>query len=179
MPASIVYGLDEPAQDSRDMTGAEMEHCLAQAISSASTDGSGWVGTYCTQAEVSKALTIMVATKINWFCTNHHMGQNRASKFIAKVMSTTYPWAGAGEGQLNERAKDAAWEVGHWISTHLALTMMNMRTGVRVLTHYGGSPIGATILAEDMKVRCNSAPAGMAKHALVYSSFLIYQNNPI
>ena len=73
MPASIVYRLDEPAQDSIDMTGAEMEHCLAQAIS-ASTDGSGWVGTYCTQAEVSKALTIMVATKINLFCTNHHVG---------------------------------------------------------------------------------------------------------
>ena len=74
MPASIVYGLDKPVQDSRDMTGAEMEHCMAQAISSASTDGSGWVATYCTQAEVLKALTIMVATKINLFCTNHHVG---------------------------------------------------------------------------------------------------------
>ena len=61
--------------------------------------------------------------------------------------------------------------------THLV--MMGMRMGVWVCSHNGGSLLGTTILAENMRVRCDSALAGMVKHALVYSAFNMHRNNPI
>ena len=52
-----------------------------------------------------------------------------------------------------------------------------MRTGKRVSAHPSGSPIGTAHLADDMKIRCDSAPAGMARAALLYSAMKLHHKN--
>ena len=76
------YGVDQHAQDTRDMLQVEMDDAIATAIDS--QKGSGWLMSYCTSELVGKALTLMVAAKFNWYQTNHHVGKNHATSFIVK-----------------------------------------------------------------------------------------------
>ena len=57
------------------------------------------------------------------------------------------------------------------------MNLMAMRTGKRVSAHPSGSPIGTAHLADDMKIRCDSAPAGMARAALMYSAMKLHHKN--
>ena len=83
------YGVNQHAQDSRDMLQVEMDEAMAIAIDS--QKGSGWLMTYCTSELVGKALTHMVAGKFNWYQTNHHVGQNHATSFIVKIAGNSCP----------------------------------------------------------------------------------------
>ena len=169
------YGFDDPAQDTRDMDQTEMDEAMRIAIESQT--GDGWLKTYCTSENAGKALTLIVAAKFNWFTTNHHVGQGHASTFINKMAMNSHKMMQGTETSITEAAKDAIWEVGHWASTHLCMNLMGMRTGVRVAAHPCGSPIDTAKLAEDMKLRCDAAPAGMAKAALLYSAIKLYHRN--
>ena len=169
------YGVDLPAQDSRDMIQAEMEESIQIAIDS--QKGSGWLLSYCTSELVGKALTLMVATKFNWYQTNHHVGQNHATSFIVKIAANTCPFMQNSEHSISESAKSAIWEIGHWVSTHLCMNLMAMRTRKRISAHPSGSPIGTANLADDMKIRWDSAPAGMAPAALLYSAMKLHHKN--
>ena len=169
------YGVDQPAQDSRDMIQAEMDESIAAAIES--QRGTGWLMSYCTSDLVGKTLTLMVAAKFNWYQTNHHVGQNHATSFIVEIAANTCPFMQNSENSISESSKSAIWEIGHWVSTHLCMNLMAMRTGKHVSAHPSGSPIGTAHLAEDMKIRCDSAPAGMARAALLYSAMKLHHKN--
>ena len=169
------YGVDQHAQDSRDMLKVEMDDAMAMAVDSQRT--TGWLLSYCTSDLVGKALTLMVAGKFNWFQTNHHVGQGHATSFIIKIASATCPFMSNNENSISETAKHAIWEISHWISTHLSMNLMNMRTGRRVAAHPCGSPFGKATLADDMKICCDSAPAGMAKAALLHAAMKLYHKN--
>lgn len=54
---------------------------------------------------------------------------------------------------------------------------MSMRTGKRVSAHPCGSPIGTANLADDMQIRCDAAPAGMARAALLHSVMKLHHKN--
>ena len=54
---------------------------------------------------------------------------------------------------------------------------MGMRTGIRVIASPSGFPIGTAVLADDMKIRCDAAPAGMAKAALVHATMQLHHKN--
>ena len=127
------YGVDQHAQDSRDMLQVEMDEAMAIAIDSQKS--SGWLMTYCTSELVGKALTLMVAGKFNWYQTNHHVGQNHATSFIVKIAGNTCPFMVTNENSISETAKSAVWEISHWVSTHLCMNLMAMRTGKRVSAH--------------------------------------------
>ena len=119
----------------------------------------------------------MVAAKFNWFQTNHHVRQNHATSFIVKIAANSCPFMQNSENSISESAKSAVWEIGHWVSTHLCMNLMAMRMGKRVSAHPSGSPIGTANLADDMKIRCDSAPAGMARAALLYSVMKLHHKN--
>ena len=170
---------DSPAQDTRDMLKAEMQRAMEMAVEAVTNPRGTWLSTYTSQSETSKALTVLIATKINWFCTNHHVGQGKASRYISKVVSTTYSWASTGDGGIIDKARESVWKVGHWISTHLSLRLLGMRTGVRVCVHPVAAGLDEVVLSEDFKVRCDSPPAGMAKLALLYSAMLLYKNSSL
>ena len=169
------YGFDDHAQDSRDMDQSEMDEAMRIAIESQT--GDGWLKTYCTSENAGRALTLIIASKFNWFTTNHHVGQGHATTFINKMAMNSCKMMQGTETSITETAKDTIWEVGHWVSTHLCMNLMGMRTGVRVAAHPSGSPIDTARLAEDMKLRCDAAPAGMAKAALLYSAIKLYHRN--
>ena len=169
------YGIDKHAQDTRDMLQSEMDEAMKAAIQSQQTDG--WLMTYCTTDMVSKALTLMVAAKSNWYATNHHVGQGHATNFITKIAGTMCPFMQANENSISETAKSTVWEIGHWVSTNLCMNLMAMRTGARVSAHPSGSSVGTAILADDLKIRCDAAPAGMAKAALLHSVIKLHHKN--
>ena len=169
------YGFDDHAQDTRDMGPSEMDEAMRIAIESQT--GDGWLKTYCTSENAGRALTLIIASKFNWFTTNHHVGQGHATTFITKMAMNSCKMMQGTETSISETAKDAIWEVGHWASTHLCMNLMGMRTGVRVAAHPSGSPIDTAKLAEDMKLRCDAAPAGMAKAALLFSAIKLYHRN--
>ena len=133
--------------------------------------------TYCTNDMVSKALTLMVAAKFNWYTTNHHVSQGHATNFITKIAGTMCQFMQTNKISISETARSTVWEIGHWVSTHLCMNLMAMRTGIRVSAHPSGSSVGATILAVDMKIRCDAAPAGMAKAALLHSVIKLHHKN--
>ena len=169
------YGVDQHAQDSRDMLQVEMDEAMAIAIDSQKS--TGWLMTYCTSELVGKALTLMVAGKFNWYQTNHHVGHNHATSFIIKIAGNTCPFMVTNENSISETAKSAVWEMSHCVSTHLCMNLMAMRTGKRVSAHSCGSPVGTAILADDMRIRCDAAPAGMARAALLHSVMKLHHKN--
>ena len=169
----VYIGVDLPAQDTRDMLATEMVEAMDLATTSAK--GTKWLATCCTSDMISKALTLMVATKFNWYQTNHHVRQGHA--FIHKIASTMCPWMQSSENSITEVAKNTIWEIGHWVSTHLCLNLMGMRTGIRVIASPCGFPVGTAILADDKKIRCDAAPAGMAKTALVHATMQLHHKN--
>ena len=164
------YGVDQLAQDSRDMLQVEMDEAMAIAIDSQKS--SGWLMTYCTIELVGR-----VAGKFNWYQTNHHVGQNHATSFIVKIAGNTCPFMVTNENSISETAKSAVWEISHWVSTHLCMNLMAMRTGKRVSAHPCGSPIGTANLADHMRIRCDAAPAGMARAALLHSVMKLHHKN--
>ena len=133
--------------------------------------------TYCTTEMVGKSLTLMVAGKFNWYMTNHHVGQGHATSFITKIAGTMCPWMLTNESSISETARTTVWEIEHWVSTHLCMNLMAMRTGMRVSAHPCGSSVGSAILADNMKIRCDAAPAGMAKAALLHSVIRLHHKN--
>lgn len=169
------YGVDKHAQDTLDMLPTEMDEAMKIAIKSQQT--SGWLMTYCTNEMVGGALTLMVAGKFNWYTTNHHIGQTHATNFIIKVAGTICPFMSTNENNISETAKSTVWEISHWVSTHLCMNLMSMRTGMRVSAHPCGSSVGTAILADDMKIRCDAAPAGMDKAALLHSVMKLHHKN--
>ena len=133
--------------------------------------------TYCTTEMVGKSLTLMVAGKFNLHMTNHHVGQGHATSFITKIAGTMCPWMLTNESSISETARTTVWEIEHWVSTHLCMNLMAMRTGMRVSAPPCGSSVGSAILADDMKIRCDAAPAGMAKAALLHSVIRLHHKN--
>ena len=156
------------------MLQVEMDEAMAIAINSQKS--TGWLMTYCTRELVGKALTLMVAGKFNWYQTNHHVGQNHATSFIIKIAGNTCPFMVTNEN-ISETAKLVVWEMSHWVSTHLCMNLMAMRTGKRVSAHPCGSPVGTAILADDMRIKCDAAPAGMARAALLHSVMKLHHKN--
>ena len=173
----VVAAHDEPAQSSKDMTGAEADACMKAAVDALGGGKDNWLSSYCTPEQATQVLAVILATKFNWYTTNHHVGQTHATKYICKVVTTTYRGAGTGPDSIHESVKDTVWKVGHWASTHLCLRIMDMRTGLRVAVHPAGSGLGKVVLSPDYRVRCDGAPAGLAKVALVYNTIMLHRGN--
>ena len=146
-----------PAQSTRDMTPDEIVACMNVATEAMQTKGDHWLKSYCQTKPATDIVTAIVATKLNWFTTNHHVGQGFASKYICKVMANTYSWSRNVDGGITEGAKNTLWKIGHWASTLLCLCILGMRTGVRVCVHLVAAPLDTVVLSPDYKVRCDSA----------------------
>ena len=96
---------------------------------------------------------------------------------LGKITPQALSFMLTNENSISETAKSAVWEISHWVSTHLCMNLMAMRTGKRVSAHPCGSPIGTANLADDMRIRCDSAPAGMARAALLHRAMKLHHKN--
>lgn len=102
-----------------------------------------------------------LATKVNWYRENHHVGQNRehGGTYVRKVLNQSFAdWEKASALQIAHR-------IGHWYSTRSVLSNMGLNgvlPTVPVVPH-------TVHLApmRDVIVRIQSTPAGTARLAVV------------
>jgi len=109
------------------------------------------------------ALSVMIATKINWWVMNHHTGTGSLQGYSRKVAITLL---NADTTTMAETA-NFMHTVGHWCSTKMVLTKLKMiPTMVTRLTtpdDYLGQDLQVSM---DIQIRLKSLPAGTHKHGV-------------
>ncbi len=106
-------------------------------------------------------MTLMLATKLNWWMTNHHTGQGEFSPYIKKVIAAICPnWV---EVEV-KRWLHAI--IGHWCSTHRILRLLGISMSAVSTPLVVAGILPPPTLAEDMVLRTSSMPAGTARHAV-------------
>ncbi len=120
------------------------------------------------EENLKKAATIIMASKVNWWETNHHTGPGCFSPYMAKVVSTTYPKA--------DRARLKKWvhAAGRWASTHQALKSFKITCARNTSSRWQISPRHVITMADDITIRNESLPAGTEKHAICHAAFKKY-----
>ena len=136
-----------------------------------------YLASYADKDLLCRVLTLALATKINFFATNHHKGQGEVTKFVRKVTTTLFPTM--AQDTPKEEVRNATHTIGHWMSTHIGMNVLGMATGRVVAV----TPLSQSIsidrigLASDFKARSDSFPAGTAPNALVYNALKDYSGN--
>ena len=119
-------------------------------------------------------MSLIIATKINYFNTNHCTGQGAVSHFIQKVLTTLFDDIASEVPE--EDLKSTAHRIGHWASTHVCFGILRIKTGrnISVLPCAVRFVANAGTLATDFLVRSEAFPAGMAAHGIVYACLAKY-----
>ena len=133
----LFVNIVKPMCEVRYLKKAEVLEALRHIANNrkAAGKGDGWMEGYARGEAVCHAATIIVATKLNYFRTNHHTGQGSATPFIVKIISGIFPAAKLTTGHLPKDLQDAVWRYGHWASTHVCLGSMGVRTGILRVGH--------------------------------------------
>jgi hypothetical protein len=78
----------------------------------------------------SKCLTILNATKISWWQTNHHVGTRRTTTYVKKACDTAFPTG------IIDRVDclGIVHNAGHWVSTHMVLWHLGINTGMDMMS---------------------------------------------
>lgn len=105
------------------------------------------------------ASTVIIATKANFWATNHHTGQGGATGYIKKVLDLKMPNVAE-----NERT-EYAHTVGHWASTRYILSLA-LIGGIRTTQPAFEGPKCTLVLTTDAKQRFSSMPAGTHRLAV-------------
>lgn len=112
-----------------------------------------------TDGDKSKATLLIASCKVNWFLTNHSVGQGNPTDFIKKVFQQTFP-ANVTPTVGNIKA---IWIIGHFASTKAILhglgvkNITNVKVGDEAL-----DPVNLPKASDDFKKRLESGPAGTA-----------------
>lgn len=108
-----------------------------------------------------KYLTLVLATKANWWMMNHHTGQNIATGYVRKIIDSNF-------GDLDvEDMTQIAHAVGHWASTRKVLNLMGIG-GVGDTSDVLSEELfpGKVLFSDDFKLRIQSLPAGTHRLAV-------------
>lgn len=136
------------------------DHCAPPA--EAETWGPAPAHTYTVEA-LRLALTVCIATKANFWLTDHHTGQGTVSGYVAEVLPKKYPRADLSQ------MTNAAHTVGHWISTLHVLNVAqipNMRP-VEPFMYVAASNFS---LRPDALLRFTGLPAGTHRIGVAYEA---------
>jgi len=114
---------------------------------------------------MSNALSLIMATKINFWQTNHHTGQGAMSGYALKVFRHLYTEAVCNM-QIGTRV---LYRIGHWASTLKSLHALGFPE-IRVIPDLWDDKIVVHIRsAMDATQRITSPPSGTAKTHLAYA----------
>jgi hypothetical protein len=105
--------------------------------------------------------TLIVATKVSWWLTNHHTGGSPAVGYTAKVLGMFFKDLSPVIGTT------LAHTIGHWASTIKVLNIADIHTRHQV-TFVCVTPNNALVLADDCKKRFSSMPAETHRLAVAY-----------
>lgn len=120
---------------------------------------------------VTRAATIIAATKVNWWKENHHTGQGpNSGRYITKAFIALTEKATSFPAQW----KTVVHRAGHWCSTRVILAALGKPDIIQV------TPLFATkhkiVATDDVRLRLESAPAGTGRLSILYAickSFLL------
>jgi len=105
-----------------------------------------------TPEDCQKGLTLLTATKVNWWQQNHHVGQGGFQGYAHKVVHALFGDAAVKDDTVYQNV----WKLGHWADTVGILGKL----GVEGL---GNGFASFPAAADDVKLRVKSYPAGTAK----------------
>jgi hypothetical protein len=105
---------------------AEWVNMARTLFNSADTSILKVLKTYTHKAVREAVTSLIVATKINWFSTNHHVGQGTVTIFVQKAITVLFRGALASADQ--KELATTVHKIGHWASTHVVLDLMQIRT---------------------------------------------------
>jgi hypothetical protein len=124
-------------------------------------------------------LTVIVSTKMNWWATNHHMGQPKLTHFVAKSISTLFTQI--NKDTIQQDIIQSVHRIGHWASTHVVLNIMGIYIGksvVRYLTAVIGK-WNEKQLTSDFILRIFSGPSGTAPSYLIHATLSRFYKNKV
>jgi len=119
------------------------------------------------------AATLIVATKINWWSTNHHVGTPVLSGYAKKTALAVLPVGAIKAGGDHKDIATMMRTIGHWCSTRRVLRKLGVREldgtkGIKVYPE-SASEDGAVVTLNptaDAAQRIDSMPAGTHRHAV-------------
>lgn len=109
-------------------------------------------------------LNLLVATKVNWWQMNHHVGQGSLMGYAKKMVVAKF-----GEAAGKDRdVYNCVWKLGHWASTRGVLASLGVKEVGSKLREFPEP-------ADDVKIRIRGFPAGTAKVGFCFAvSIRIY-----
>ncbi|APG78070.1 hypothetical protein [Hubei qinvirus-like virus 1] len=128
-------------------------------------------------ADMTKQMaTVIIATKVQWWSTNHHttQGQGPIPGYVGKVVQTIPAVRDLG----NEVQCRVVHTVGHWASTRYILSAC----GVKNIAPTNPLPyLSDTVLAagKDIELRISSMPAGTHRHAVGRAAWTRLRNSDL
>jgi len=118
---------------------------------------------HITQDKARIALSVMIATKINWWVMNHHTGTGSLQGYSRKVAITLL---NADTTTMAETA-DFMHTVGHWCSTKMVLTKLKIIPSSITKLMEPDDYLGQNLhVSMDILIRLKSLPAGTHKHGV-------------
>ncbi|KAF5394551.1 hypothetical protein PHET_11157 [Paragonimus heterotremus] len=123
------------------------------------------VGKMLESTKMRACVSLIVATKVNYYQTNHHTGRSttETSGYTAKTINKLL----ADSNLSNEEQVTLAHTLGHWASTKAVLRAC---MGDRELEHpLDTIGMGKIIPTSDALIRLVGVPAGWAKTGIAYA----------
>lgn len=117
---------------------------------------------------IQNAETLIVATKVNWFKQNRHIGKY-AMEAIRKVFGDRFEQSMIGYVS----------RIGLWCSTRSVLRSLGVANIIRVTDFFNVSEECKLQAAPDDRQSVSSGPAGTRRHAIAYELFMIMARTPI
>lgn len=127
------------------------------------------INTFLTTEKIRTALVLVLASKANFWNTNHHTGQSERGEYLfnyirkvamAKVSPTVY---------TDEPVCTAIHTIGHWASTIRCLGIGGI-AGLRAVTPDLRPSSFEVKLSDDAKLRYTGPPAGTHRLAVAYEA---------
>lgn len=112
--------------------------------------------------DMGKGIILLLATKVNWWRENHHVGERIFSTFMKKVLTRLFDDS-AEKYTNNKEIKQAIWVAGHWMDTRTVITDM-----LSILKDHRPSSFDLNI-PHYILSGVKSFPAGTGRYALYHS----------
>jgi hypothetical protein len=112
---------------------------------------------------ISVALTLVLATKLMWWMSNHHIGQGGFYAYMLKVVNAMIPTL------LDADKMTYTHAIGHWASTHRVLNMLHIRNDVPFTPLRAPGADARVRITDDIRLRVTAMPAGTARHVLSHA----------
>lgn len=113
--------------------------------------------------ELKRAVTVVIATKANFWLQNHHTGQGAVTGYVKKVLDLFYP------GAMTDQLINVAHSLGHFASTLRVLHMAEI-PNIRNSVTFVSSENVRLKLSNDAKLRFSSMPTGTHRLAISFEA---------